>query len=693
MHRVRMLIHFGVIPYMVFDGDYLPSKAATEVERAGKRAESKRVGLELYRLGKPSQAQAELQKAVDVTPEMARQLIEELKRHNVQYVVAPYEADAQLVFLERKGMVQGILSEDSDLLVFGAKRLLTKLDQYGDCIEINRNDFTACREISLVGWSDADFRRMAILSGCDYLANINNMGLKTAYRLVRKYKDVEKILRIVQFDGKYRVPPGYLENFQRAELTFLHQRVFCPQEMKLVMATELGAGLEPNDMAFIGKPVEADVAAGVANGDLHPMTKKPIIVSTQTQKASYKPWPTPQSHSLGTPSDLKAGKSIESFFKSQRTPLAELDPNSFTPSPSQRMLLAQQNPTFSSTPISSIPSLRRSTASLPDSSRRTHSATSTRIQGLHSTPTSVPHPPKRQRLCEEDLVSDAILPPCDRKIEAGRSRFFAASAPNPSPSVKRSGRSIPKTKDINIWSDDSIDEVMLGLVNVADDHSGASKTGKIKVYKEDMDRKQHDSKSTEPTVLVDSQASTLGNAATQTSASVYTSMCSSSSSQRESQASSVTSIGSTLAEEGLPSGKYTYKPEASVGPQMTRKVLGNPALASPLTTPKPHVARQESRSTLQRLRQGALSRSRTYDMTSPSTPSNKESAVTARPAYASPDVPQSPELPVSVSVKGSEDFLVPNSEDEADGQLSSDVEATAKPKHGLGRFAFNGRCS
>ncbi|KAL2053733.1 hypothetical protein ABVK25_006037 [Lepraria finkii] len=109
MHRVRMLLHFGVIPYIVFDGDNLPSKAATEVERAKRREESKRKGLELYRLNKPSQAHLELQKAVDVTPEMARQLIDELKKIGVQYVVAPYEADAQLVYLERKGITQGML--------------------------------------------------------------------------------------------------------------------------------------------------------------------------------------------------------------------------------------------------------------------------------------------------------------------------------------------------------------------------------------------------------------------------------------------------------------------------------------------------------------------------------------------------------------------------------------------------------
>src|SRR5204863_6038401 len=120
----------------------------------------------------------------------------------------------------------------------GAKCLLTKLDQYGNCIEINRSMFNACKDISLIGWTDKEFRTMAILSGCDYLANMNKMGLKTSYRLVRKHKDIEKILKMLRFDGQFTVPVDYLEKFRQAELTFLHQRVFCPAGKELVMLTE-----------------------------------------------------------------------------------------------------------------------------------------------------------------------------------------------------------------------------------------------------------------------------------------------------------------------------------------------------------------------------------------------------------------------------------------------------------------------
>jgi 5'-3' exonuclease len=49
--------------------------------------------------------------------------LQALRAENVEYVVAPYEADAQLCFLEREGYVDGIITEDSDLLVFGCKQV------------------------------------------------------------------------------------------------------------------------------------------------------------------------------------------------------------------------------------------------------------------------------------------------------------------------------------------------------------------------------------------------------------------------------------------------------------------------------------------------------------------------------------------------------------------------------------------
>ncbi|RDA87418.1 hypothetical protein CP532_6971 [Ophiocordyceps camponoti-leonardi (nom. inval.)] len=326
LNRVRMLRHFGVMPYMVFDGDFLPSKAATEESRAKNREEKRKLALELLKAGKPAQAAQEFQKCIDITPQMAYTLIQELKKMEIPYVVAPYEADAQLVYLERHGFVDGIISDDSDLLVFGAKRLLTKLDQYGNCIEVNRRDFCACREISLAGWSDAEFRRMAILSGCDYLENLPGVGLKTAYRLLRKGKTPERVVRMLQFEGK-RISENYLTQFYQAELTFLHQWVFCPAKKELVHLTELGGQRSAAEMPFIGAFVEPDVANAVARGDVDPMTKELIVVQTTPSKRRH-------SQTMPTLATQPPSKPINSYFRgANRIPMGEMDPNCFSVDP------------------------------------------------------------------------------------------------------------------------------------------------------------------------------------------------------------------------------------------------------------------------------------------------------------------------------------------------------------------------
>ncbi|KEY67885.1 hypothetical protein S7711_02096 [Stachybotrys chartarum IBT 7711] len=322
MHRVKMMQHFGVTPYMVFDGDFLPSKAATEQSRAKSREEKKKLANELLKAGKTSQAMQEFQKCIDITPEMASAFIRQLKKLNVPYVVAPYEADAQLVYLERQGLVNGIISEDSDLLVFGAKRLLTKLDQYGNCIEINRRDFCAVREISLTGWTDTEFRRMAIMSGCDYLGALPGVGLKTAYRLIRKTKSPERIVKMLQFQGK-RISENYLTQFYQAELTFLHQWVFCPQKKGLVHLTDLDGTRTAEEMPFIGAFVEPEIAQGIARGDINPITKTPIVLPVTPSKRRH-------SQTSVTVVNQPPMKPISTYFKNHnRIPMGEMDPNCF----------------------------------------------------------------------------------------------------------------------------------------------------------------------------------------------------------------------------------------------------------------------------------------------------------------------------------------------------------------------------
>lgn len=65
---------------------------------------------------------------MDITPAMARTLCLALRAMNVEYYVAPYEADAQLAFMYKAGHVDIVFTEDSDLIAFGVGRVFFKMD-------------------------------------------------------------------------------------------------------------------------------------------------------------------------------------------------------------------------------------------------------------------------------------------------------------------------------------------------------------------------------------------------------------------------------------------------------------------------------------------------------------------------------------------------------------------------------------
>ncbi|KUJ14628.1 uncharacterized protein LY89DRAFT_619648 [Mollisia scopiformis] len=713
MHRVRMLQHFGVTPFLIFDGDYLPSKAKTEDERAKRREESKKAGMELLSAGKPSQAYLEFQKAVDVTPEMARQLIDELRRAGVQYIVAPYEADAQMVYLERKGIVDGILSEDSDLLVFGAKCLLTKLDQYGNCIEVNKADFCACKEISLTGWSDKEFRQMAILSGCDYLASINNMGLKTAYRMVRKHRTIEKVVRMLQFDGKFHVPKGYLEAFYQAEFTFLHQRVFCPQSLSLVLHTQPEQPIDENKMSYIGAYVEPEIARGVARGDLNPMTKVPIA-GVRNASGPITPWSTRSrtQHQRSTSSEVKKNKPLETFFKPKRTPLAELDPNCFTPSPSQQDALRRNQGPWVAIPLPR-PYLSRANTELqlPQSApppTRTQSVRQSR------TPTiSEPRPPKRARLCE-DL--ELVVSP-SRKVELGPSRFFSSNAPEPSPAAARNFRSKrSKKQEINIFSDDSVEEAMLSLPDVSTSGSQVSRK-KLAIFREERTSAGQDD------TCSDSQGTIISLDSQESTPSLTTSMRTSSSSQQP-----PTPIEASPEPDALEDlrSRFAFNATPSCTPKQEPSFQGLPtplsqiqkqskiplAVKSNIPAPKTNKTNTKSVLTpLQRLGAAANNRSK-LPMTPPLTPSLPIKPRFARRSLLSKDFVPFPEVAIENAKEidptmiplpnpdetenielnlpvGSEDLIIHDSEgdDEALSPVRRPGEGTTQLD--LGKFMFS----
>ena len=75
MHRVRLLRHHKITPYIVFDGGPLPAKKGTESERKKRRDDNLAMANKLTAQGKHAQAREYYVKCVDVTTEVAYQFI------------------------------------------------------------------------------------------------------------------------------------------------------------------------------------------------------------------------------------------------------------------------------------------------------------------------------------------------------------------------------------------------------------------------------------------------------------------------------------------------------------------------------------------------------------------------------------------------------------------------------------------
>jgi 5'-3' exonuclease len=145
VHRAQMLRHFGLTPVIVFDGDRLPAKGGEEKERRDRRGEKMAKGHAKLKLGDKEGAAFFFQQGIDVTPAMAHELIAALKREGFEFIVAPYEADAQIAALAQLGGgdkrgVDVVFTEDSDLVAYGCPTVLFKLDKHGSAMELNVAD-------------------------------------------------------------------------------------------------------------------------------------------------------------------------------------------------------------------------------------------------------------------------------------------------------------------------------------------------------------------------------------------------------------------------------------------------------------------------------------------------------------------------------------------------------------------------
>lgn len=127
--------------------------------------------------------------SVQITSEDLKLTREILDMFQIPHYNAILEAETICSDLCKKGLVDSVLSEDTDILVYENPICLAKLDTGTDtCTMVNYNEVLTSLELT----SD-QFMDFCIMCGTDYNKNIPKIGPKKAYQLIKEYNTIDNM--------------------------------------------------------------------------------------------------------------------------------------------------------------------------------------------------------------------------------------------------------------------------------------------------------------------------------------------------------------------------------------------------------------------------------------------------------------------------------------------------------------------
>jgi exonuclease-1 len=242
---LAMLKANGIKGIVVFDGKVPKAKQAVIENRKEYKDKCLETAKALLSEGKEEESQSHFRRALNIKSKMLNTLVEIIKKLKFEVVVAPYEADAQIAYLCKSGIADFAISEDSDLIPYGVKKVLYKLtsEGYGQLLDFEslekRNlDSFPCAQV-IVKLTPLQLVEVCVMSGCDYLASIKGFGIKTALKLFEKFENIERVIHNIKLIKKFVIPHDYLENAKKVVGLFFMQTIFDPLEGKLKSLTEL----------------------------------------------------------------------------------------------------------------------------------------------------------------------------------------------------------------------------------------------------------------------------------------------------------------------------------------------------------------------------------------------------------------------------------------------------------------------
>ncbi|KAJ1359580.1 hypothetical protein KIN20_018348 [Parelaphostrongylus tenuis] len=181
------------------------------------------------------------------------------------WIEAPGEAEAQCVQLEKLGLVQGVISDDSDVWAFGASCV------YRHLFSKNRNvQHYESRVIQQsLGLSQSEIVGLAVISGGDYSSSLTGIGVVNALELLSEFAAAKSS---TQSESQECETIKTLKNIEEWMMTF-ESNVESPEPSPIRRKLR-SAILKNNDMDKIKSIVNDEVVAAYFHPNVDNSTEK-----------------------------------------------------------------------------------------------------------------------------------------------------------------------------------------------------------------------------------------------------------------------------------------------------------------------------------------------------------------------------------------------------------------------------------
>ena len=231
LHKVIEFLEKGIIPVFVFDGPPPDAKKVTLDKRIDTRTKMKEridelkiqrntlnvenVNVEEF-INSDNDSEDETFKEIKkinnqikniekniliVKKNHSDQVMEFLDSLGIPFLKAVSESEETCAYLQKNGLVDYVLTEDTDSLTFGANKVI-----FGEKV------YTLEKTLKGLELSYSSFIDLCILCGCDYTSTIPKIGPVNALKLIKQYHSIDNFVNVI-------IPEEF--NYQLARTLFV----------------------------------------------------------------------------------------------------------------------------------------------------------------------------------------------------------------------------------------------------------------------------------------------------------------------------------------------------------------------------------------------------------------------------------------------------------------------------------------